>query len=646
MHQPWQQNQLARTSWSEKLLVALAMAALSIAMTWPLARDLGTAVNDYGDPLLNAWILWWDTHALATPGASLFDAPMFHPHPMTLAYSEHIIVSALTAAPVFWLGGGAILAHNLVFLFSFMVAGLGAYLLTYELTQSRAAAWVAALGFAFAPYRFGHLGHLQLQTAHFMPLVLLYLHRWARAPRWGTALGFGLFWLLQILSCGYYALYISLTVGLFVLFYGVPGKWWRQAARLVQLGVVTLIVALAVLPFFLPYLTVQKDLGFVRTQAQAAGFAAEPRYYLAAPPANRLYGEGTTRFRGAEGELFLGLVLSGLALLGFMRPSAEETGPAIGRGGRAWLMAAVAAGLVGAYLFLAGKPPPAVAVSWALAGAGLVLWRTLALGGPATVWRAGPARWLGIAPGRSAETAWGHVEPAQVFYLLLAALAFWASLGPRYGLYAVLYHLVPGFDSLRVPARLAVLVTLAWAVLAGYGARRLTWFCGGGLRGGVVVALACVLVLAESCSVPVPWLKVYDQPPPVYEWLAQEPAGTVVVELPAMGHQGDMARDARYLFWSTTHGKRLVNGYSGFFPADYKELAPRLKQPTDPWVLDQLAKRGVRYLVVHLKEYGPTQQRQILEAMESCPRLKPVFASRWERAYRLMPAAEEGLPAK
>ncbi|NJL50895.1 MAG: hypothetical protein HC909_04470, partial [Blastochloris sp.] len=69
------------------------------------------------------------------------------------------------------MGADAILASNFVFWLSFVLAGFGAYLLGWELTQNRGAALVCALAFAFAPYRFGHLGHLQMQTAHFMPLV-------------------------------------------------------------------------------------------------------------------------------------------------------------------------------------------------------------------------------------------------------------------------------------------------------------------------------------------------------------------------------------------------------------------------------------------------------------------------------------------
>ena len=637
------------TTWREKLAVLGLMAGLATLMTWPLAQSPATAINDFGDPLLNAWILWWVVKAVFTPGLALFDAPIFHPAPLTLAYSEHILVSSLTAAPLLWLGADALLASNFVFWLSFVLAGFGAYLLGWELTQNRGAALVCALAFAFAPYRFGHLGHLQMQTAHFMPLVLLYLHRWARSGRWAHALLFGLFWLLQVLSCGYYALFISLAVGLFLLYYGLSQGWWREFRRWKQLAAVALGLALVVGPLFLPYAQVKKEMGFVRSQATAAGFAATPEHYLAAPPANLLYGQGSAHFRAAEGELFLGLVLSGLVLVGLARPRTERTPrpaggpwPGIMLGGSALCAAMSGLVLLNAWLARAlggGVGDVRGYAVWLLAAlAALAAWRVLALGGARAAWAAGPRVWLGLRPAGGGP-AWAYLDRAHVFYLLLALVAFWASLGPRYGLYALLYHLVPGFDALRVPARLAVVVTLAWAVLAGYGWQRLEalWPERRTLRRGLLV-LASGLILLESCSAPIPWLHVYDFTPEVYQWLAKEPKGKVIFELPSKGHMGDLARDARYLYWSTKHGQTLVNGYSGYFPPQYEALtAKALRLPEVGELLPDLRQRGTDYLVLHLKEYPRGQREAILQGLRANPELKEVFTSEWDYAFRILP---------
>jgi hypothetical protein len=54
-------------------------------------------------------------------------------------------------------------------------------------------------------------------------------------------------------------------------------------------------------------------------------------------------------------------------------------------------------------------------------------------------------------------------------WVLLAVLTAWVSAGRQFGLYALLYHLVPGMKLFRVPARPLFLTSLGGAVLAGLG---------------------------------------------------------------------------------------------------------------------------------------------------------------------------------
>ena len=62
-------------------LAALALfAVLAVAHTWPLALAPATTGRvDHADTLLNAWILAWVPHALATQPLHLFDANIFFP---------------------------------------------------------------------------------------------------------------------------------------------------------------------------------------------------------------------------------------------------------------------------------------------------------------------------------------------------------------------------------------------------------------------------------------------------------------------------------------------------------------------------------------------------------------------------------------
>ena len=105
-------------------------------------------------------------------------------------------------------------------------------------------------------------------------------------------------------------------------------------------------------------------------------------------------------------------------------------------------------------------------------------WVEVLFPGLVTVTLAGAGLWLGLRRGRAEGTDPGAATAARVrrehtiFYGLLAGLAFWASLGPKAGLYSALYHALPVFSFLRAPARFGVIVVLALAVLAAFAVER------------------------------------------------------------------------------------------------------------------------------------------------------------------------------
>ena len=90
-------SSLARRDWAILGLLAL----LGLIMLYPLSISLSHMVPEPTDPLLNAWRIQWNIHALlAGPQglANLFDTNIFYPFPLTLTYSEHFLMIAWQAA--------------------------------------------------------------------------------------------------------------------------------------------------------------------------------------------------------------------------------------------------------------------------------------------------------------------------------------------------------------------------------------------------------------------------------------------------------------------------------------------------------------------------------------------------------------------
>src|SRR5204863_3945033 len=176
---------------------AAALAVLTCAYTWPLVLRARTVVaHDRGDPLLVTWILWWSTHTVPLTPA-WWNAPAFYPSPGVFAFSENLLGLAPIAAPVIALTHSALAGYNAAFLLSYLLSGLGAYTLAFVLTRQHGASFVAAVAFAFAPYRLSHLQHLQLLSSYWMPVAIAALHLYLSTPRWRWAVLFAASWVLQ-----------------------------------------------------------------------------------------------------------------------------------------------------------------------------------------------------------------------------------------------------------------------------------------------------------------------------------------------------------------------------------------------------------------------------------------------------------------
>jgi len=146
-------------------------------------------------------VIAWDATHL---GRGWWNANIFAPHPLALAYSEHFLPQALQVLPIYLATNNPILCYNLLFLSTFVLSGLGMFLFGRELTGSREAGIVAGLAYAFAPYRIASIPHLQVLSSAWMPFVLFGLRRYFATGRTRPLAGAAAAWIAQNLSCGYY----------------------------------------------------------------------------------------------------------------------------------------------------------------------------------------------------------------------------------------------------------------------------------------------------------------------------------------------------------------------------------------------------------------------------------------------------------
>lgn len=304
-------------------LAIVAACTLAIVMTWPLARGLGSLGRSTGggDGLYGVWNVAWVAHALVSNPLRLYDANIFYPHNLALAFSEANIGAGLVAVPAWLLTHNAYAAHNSAVLFAFVTALLGMWLLARYLSRDEGAAAVAAILFAFCPYVMTHTAHIQLLMCGGVPLAMLLVHRLADAPSTRRGLLLGAALAAQALSCAYYGIFAGLMVGYAVLFFACTRALWRSAAYWRAVLVAAAAAILPVIPFFVPYILIQQGQGFRRSIEDAARYSANAQSYIASPAHAHNWMLGLTRDwpRWVEalfpGFLALALGLAGLCLL-------------------------------------------------------------------------------------------------------------------------------------------------------------------------------------------------------------------------------------------------------------------------------------------------------------------------------------------
>src|SRR5262249_34137343 len=292
------------------LLAAALLAVLACAYTWPLVLHLrSTVAHDRGDPLLVTWILWWSRHTVPLTDA-WWNAPAFYPSTGVLAFSENLLGLAPIAAPIIAVTQDPLLAYNAAFILSYVLSGLGAYFLGFVLTRRHDAAFVAALAFAFAPYRLSHQHHLQLLSSYWMPVAIAALHLYARDARLRWAALFAASWLLQALACGYYFFYLTLFAALWLAWFA-PRRLTRRTTAVLLAA--WLAAGLVLAPVLLGYRTILNTYGFQRSPVEIVNYSADIAGLWSAAPDSLLWRGLHAARVSSESEQFPGIAILALA---------------------------------------------------------------------------------------------------------------------------------------------------------------------------------------------------------------------------------------------------------------------------------------------------------------------------------------------
>jgi hypothetical protein len=524
-------------SWRELLLAAAGACLLAVVMHWPLVLNLGTDIpRNLGDPLTQAWQVAWDGHALAHQPLDFFQANQFWPERDSLAFGDALI----GYAPAGLFGSGphdAVVRYDLLFLFAYALAFLGAYLLARELGIGPAGAAVAGAAYAVAPFRLEHDGHMQVISSGGIPLSFALAVRGIRlrSPWW--LLGG---WLVAgwQLSLGF-AIGLPFAYLLAALILAAGVVWIRRGRpqldrRLLVAGAVGAVVFIAVAGLIArPYFRVADEHPEANRPPSEIAFYSSPLHvFLTAPNENLVWGEATAPFYDAlsgvnEKTLFPGLVIIGLAIAGLTSSSLDRR---------------IRIGL-GVFV---------VAVSVLAVGfkeEGGLLW---------------PYRVVyEVLPGWDALRT-----PGRLVTFSSLGLALLAAAGTEAALRALSQR------SQRSPRERR---WLSWAPAA--------------LAGVLVLG-----ILVEGRGLPFDPTDRQDQPRVPYPPASTAQVAEPQLHLPAIEPAED---NRRYLLWSTDGFPEIVNGQASTNPDEIEDLIVDMRDFPDPATVERLREYGVRSVILH-----------------------------------------------
>src|SRR2546426_1545156 len=228
---------------------ARALLVAVVWLTWPLAAHLGTHLPSTEaacsfDTLLIAWVLAWQTHALATAPLHFAQANIYHPARHALFYCEAGVGALPYYAPAFLLTGSPALALNVTLLGGVALTAWALHLVVRRWTSSHLGGTVAAWTFLTTRWVLWEWGPVapNYVVLPYFPLIVLLVA--TPAARLGDALRLVPLLVLQGLTSIYVAAAAMIPAGLIA-----AGRLVRRSTRASGLRLaVALSLGAALLP--------------------------------------------------------------------------------------------------------------------------------------------------------------------------------------------------------------------------------------------------------------------------------------------------------------------------------------------------------------------------------------------------------------
>ncbi len=521
----------------------LVFLTLTIFITYPLIFHLGDFSVGIGDEFVITWIQNWVIHALSNNPLKLFNANLYYPYNLTLAYSDLLLTTSIVAIVPLKIIGQPIATFNFTLISSFIFLGFSIFLLCFYLTRNFLASILGGILVIMSPFTLDKTTHLQILSVEFVPLAILFFLIFIQEQKIKYLAISLFFFVIQTYNSfmpGYFILFSYAVIFTYFLFYQQ-----KKAKKLINKRTLSLfITSLALVVFVsIPYFLVSKEFEYTRNIRDAIHFALQPEDLLYPSIHTKLHDvlislpinqvSQNNEFKPG----YLGFVFTLLILFS------------------TW------------YIIKNLKKKNFILNSFFITSlVGLVL-------------SLGPALHLGR------QTL--HIP----FPIPLP--------------YALAYYVLPGFAGFRNSARFEMLFVICIAVVVAYVLHQI--LLNESKRAQLFIYLTLILGCILEFNFPYTYVRVVQKQnfPKVFEWLNKTPNDSSSLIMPAYNWNSQYAPDEMLRnYYSTANFRRTVNGYSGFFPPAWQENLTYLTNnfPSNESI-KKIKKQGVDYIIIDRAGY-------------------------------------------
>jgi hypothetical protein len=526
------------------LLLFIASSILTFFILFPYSLKISYALPNAIDPLFYAWNISHNYTSASHGFKDLLDTNIFYPEGNTLAFSDTLFAQTILTAPILLLTKNPIFTENFYVFLTFPLSAIAMFCLSYYLTRHTLASLLSSIFYAFSIPRLAQIGHMPAISSQWLPLYFLFLIRYLREKTYINLL-LTLFWyILSIASSVYFGLFLIPLTGIIVIVELVSQPWeiiGKIFKDILKISFPSLVILIFIL---FPYIRLRVENPNIRRNLRdTAALSAVPVDYISVLPTSWLSDIGFPKNTN-EHPLYPTITVSMLALLSilFMRTYKKSLAGFIFMG-------------IGAFV-------------------------------------------LSFGP-------YANYSPDTSTYTKLP--------------YYYMYKILPIFESIRVPARFSIFVILAASVCASFTLSKLlkkstSW---------ALVIIIGLLFFIEVWQIQTPFVSIPTAIPLVYQWLAKQPDSDIIVELPMqplpqntttmesqlmlpyvdLREDTIFANEAYRIYFSSFHNKRMVNGYSGFFPQNYHDQATALLTFPSDGAISTLQRIHVKYIIIHTAQY-------------------------------------------